>query len=153
MKRLLSLAMSIVMLITAVIIVPVATSAAEKDIAETGASAAEAVQWVKNQSGKAIDVDGYHGAQCVDFIMAYYDYLVGYHVSGNGCDYQWNSLPSGWSRNSTPEAGAVVVWGAGAYMGKSGHYADSNYGHVGVKRRGDGREYERQRQYQRGDHH
>ena len=126
MKKVLSLILSIIMLITMVMIAPVSVSAA------TNVTAAEAVQWVKNQNGKALDYDGYYGPQCVDLIMYYYKYLVGYNVSGNAVDYQWNNLPSGWWRSSQPEAGAVVVWGAGAYMGKSGHYADSNYGHVGI---------------------
>ena len=132
MKRILSLAMSIIMLITMIMLVPVNVSAADTDVAETGTTEDQAVQWVKNQNGKALDYDGAYGAQCVDLIMYYYKYLVGYNVSGNAVDYQWNSLPSGWFRNSTPTRGAVVVWGAGAYMGKSGHYADSNYGHVGI---------------------
>ena len=132
MKRIMSLAMSIVILLSMVTVVPWTASAAEKDIAETGTTASEAVQWVKNQNGKALDYDGYYGAQCVDLIMYYYKYLVGYNVSGNAVDYQWNDLPSGWYRNSSPEAGAIVVWGAGAYMGKSGHYADGTYGHVGI---------------------
>ena len=123
MKKVLSLILSIVMLITMVTISTVSASAA---------TAADAVQWVKNQNGKTIDYDGVYGGQCVDLIMAYYKYLAGYNVSGNAVDYQWNSLPSGWWRDHTPEPGAVIVWGAGAYMGKSGHYADSTYGHVGI---------------------
>ena len=74
MKRIMSLAMSIVMLLSMVTVVPWTASAAEKDIAETGATASEAVQWVKNQNGKALDYDGYYGAQCVDLIMYYYKY-------------------------------------------------------------------------------
>ena len=39
------------------------------------ASADDAITWVQSQVGKAIDYDGVYGAQCVDLIKAYYNYL------------------------------------------------------------------------------
>ena len=112
----------------------VALEGAEAEIAQSGTSKtqSEAISWVQSQNGKSIDYDGAYGAQCVDLIKAYYNYLEGYATSGNAVDYTWNSLPSGWYRTSSPSAGDVVVWGAGAYMGKSGYYADGTFGHVGV---------------------
>lgn len=89
------------------------------------ASQSEALSWVQGQVGKSIDVDGAYGAQCVDLIKAYYNYLVGYNVGGNGADYATNSLPSGWSRvyKGTPQAGDILV-----YSGNS----SNPYGHVAI---------------------
>ena len=59
------------------------------------ASAGEAMAWVQSQVGNSIDYDGAYGAQCVDFIKAYYNYLGVTPVRGNGRDYATNALPSG----------------------------------------------------------
>ena len=50
----------------------------------------EAVSWANARANESwnVDYDGVYGVQCVDLILAYYDYLVGYHVSGNGYDYK-----------------------------------------------------------------
>ena len=85
--------------------------------------------------GWNVDVDGYAGCQCVDLILAYYDVLVGYHVSGNAKEYATkDNLPSGWTRvYSNPQVGDIVVWGAGANIGWGKNwYADSTYGHIGI---------------------
>lgn len=94
-------------------------------VCATGRTADEAIAWAQSMVGKSIDVDGYYGAQCVDLIMAYYDYLEGYHVSGNGCDYATNALPSGWQRipNARPQKGDILV-----YTGTSAN----PYGHVAI---------------------
>lgn len=98
----------------------------------------EAVNWAVARANEKWqqDVDGVYGCQCVDLIMAYYQYLVGYHVSGNAKDYGSNSLPSGWVRvKDNPQPGDIVVWGAGAQMGWSPletAYANSVYGHIGI---------------------
>lgn len=97
-----------------------------------GHSQSDAVSWVKSQNGKALDYDGAWGAQCVDLIMYYYQYLGNSSPGGNAKDYTWNALPSGWTRTSSPSAGDIVVWGAGAYMGKNGYYADGTNGHIGI---------------------
>ena len=106
--------------------------------ASTMHSQTEAINWATNKGDTNwnVDVDGSYGCQCVDLILAYYDYLVGYHVSGNATDYTWNQLPEGWTRvTGTPRAGDIAVWKPGAAMGWSPlitSYADSTYGHVGI---------------------
>ena len=86
---------------------------------------AQAMDWVRSKVGTSIDVDGWYGCQCADFIMAYYEYLVGYHVSGNGKDYSWNSLPEGWTRiqGAAPQPGDILVYGP---------TSTNEYGHVGI---------------------
>lgn len=89
------------------------------------ASADDAITWVQSQVGKAIDYDGVYGAQCVDLIKAYYNYLGVAPVSGNGADYATNSLPAGWARipGGTPQKGDILVY--------SGN-ASNPYGHVAI---------------------
>jgi len=141
MKKVLSIFMCMVMLTCIVASVAVHFSAKDTDItdtaadvniANTGVSQDEAVAWVRSRAGKSLDYDGRYGAQCVDLILYYYNYLVGYTVSGNATDYQWNSLPDGWYRTSTPTPGDIVVWAPGAYEGKPEHYADPTNGHIGI---------------------
>lgn len=90
----------------------------------TSRTQAEAIQWVKSQVGKSIDADGVYGAQCVDLVLAYYDYLGVSRSSGNGSDYTWNKLPSGWTRiaGAVPQPGDILVY-TGGY---------NNYGHVAI---------------------
>ena len=85
----------------------------------------EALSWVQSQVGKSLDVDGVNEAQCVDLIQAYYLYLVGYYVSGDGKDYATNTLPSGWSRiqGAVPQPGDVLV-----YLGND----ENPHGHVAI---------------------
>ncbi len=85
----------------------------------------EALQWVKSQLGNSIDVDGAYGAQCVDLIKAYYSYLGVSPASGNGCDYAWNALPSGWTRiqGGIPQPGDILVYGESS---------SNPYGHVAI---------------------
>lgn len=83
-----------------------------------------AVNWIRNQTGKAIDIDGAYGAQCVDLIAAYFDYLgvpwrsmtVTYAK-----DYTWRSIPSGWQRiqGASIQPGDIVIWTGGT----TGHVA------------------------------
>ncbi len=75
----------------------------------------QALNWVKSKKGQGIDFDGAYGYQCVDLIKAYYNYLVGYAVLGNGDDYATNSLPSGWTRTAggTPQPGDILVYAGG----------------------------------------
>ena len=90
--------------------------------ARTTCSADDAINWVNSKLGQAIDVDGAYGAQCVDLIMAYYQYLGGYRVSGNGADYTWNEVPSDWTRlqGVQPQKGDILV------------YTGNTYGHVAI---------------------
>jgi len=91
----------------------------------TDKTANDGLNWVKSQLGKGLDYDGVYGAQCVDLIKYYYAYLGVSAVSGNGCDYAWNSLPSGWSRvqGGKPQPGDILV-----YSGNS----SNPYGHVAI---------------------
>lgn len=84
----------------------------------------EALAWVKAQVGKSIDADGVYGAQCVDLILAYYDFLGVPRSMGNGADYVDNKLPAGWSRikGAVPQAGDILVYTGGP----------NGYGHVGI---------------------
>ena len=103
--------------------------------ASTAHSQAEAVAWAKARAneGWCVDVDNAYGCQCVDLVIAYYDYLGVRRSSGNACDYASNSLPSGWSRvYSNPQPGDVIVWGPGAVLQDGGYKADPNFGHIGI---------------------
>ena len=69
-------------------------------IAYTNHSRNEAVAWMQARENErwAKDVDSSYGAQCVDLILYYFDYLVGYHLWGNACDYVGREdLPEGWT--------------------------------------------------------
>ena len=91
----------------------------------TTKTADEGVKWAQSMVGYAIDKDGVYGAQCVDLIMAYYEYLGVSRVGGNGADYATNSLPSGWQRikGAQPQKGDILV-----YYGTT----DNPYGHVAI---------------------
>lgn len=99
-----------------------------------GKTQADAANWAyfRGKEGWCQDVDGQYGCQCVDLIQAYYKWLAGYAVDGNACDYAWNKLPDGWRRiYGSPQAGDIVVWGAGVAMDAS-TIADKNFGHIGI---------------------
>ncbi len=90
----------------------------------------DAVAWVREQSGKGLDYDGRYGVQCVDLILYYYKYLVGYTVSGSATDYITNALPAGWTRISyydgfVAQPGDVAVW-------RGFGNGDYQYGHIGI---------------------
>lgn len=84
------------------------------------AEAEAAIKWVKSRVGQSIDYDGVYGAQCVDLIKAYYNYLGVSPVTGNGVDYTKNVLPNGWLRiqGVKPQKGDILV-----YTGDYGHVA------------------------------
>lgn len=98
-----------------------------KDITANAYSAhtqAEAIQWLESKLWTGIDADGAYGNQCVDLVVAYYDYMGVPRSSGNGADYTWNTIPSGWQRiqGAVPQPGDVLVY-TGGYGG---------YGHVAI---------------------
>ena len=97
---------------------------AEKAYA-TSRTPEDAINWLNSVNGQAIDWDGVYGAQCVDLIKAYYNYLGVTPVTGNGKDYATNALPSGWSRvqGGTPQKGDILVYGASS---------SNQYGHVAI---------------------
>lgn len=96
--------------------------------AATAHSVDDAINWCYSQIGVSIDTDGFpydQPYQCVDLIKAYYQYLGVSPVSGNGEDYAWNALPSGWTRvqGGTPQRGDILVYSE----------SSSNiYGHVAI---------------------
>ena len=116
-KRVLSLLLVLLMVVS---LVPMSALAATN-----GHTANEAIGWVQSQVGKALDYDGVYGAQCVDLIKYYYDYLgCASYARGNGSDYATNALPSGWTRlkGAQPRPGDILVY-TGGY---------NNYGHVAI---------------------
>ena len=116
-KRVLSLLLVLLMVMS---LVPMSALAATN-----GHTANEAIGWVQSQVGKALDYDGAYGAQCVDLIKYYYDYLgCASYARGNGSDYATNALPSGWTRlkGAQPRLGDILVY-TGGY---------NNYGHVAI---------------------
>lgn len=99
--------------------------------ASTAHNQAEAVNWAAGQIGKSLDYDGMYGAQCVDLIKYYYEYLGhGNYAMGNACNYASNNLPSGWTRvYGNYQPGDIAVW-------KVNHSCStcttSSFGHVGI---------------------
>ena len=115
-KRILTILLAVLMALCAM---PAMTASA------TNRNQNDAINWVKSKCGQGLDMDGAYGAQCVDLILAYYDYLGVSRSSGNGADYAWNTLPSGWQRlqGAQPQRGDILV-----YSGNS----SNPYGHVAI---------------------
>ena len=90
-------------------------------------SQSEALDWLHNAVGVSIDFDGAYGAQCVDLLKAYYDYLGVGAQHGNAQDYRSNFLPQGWQRieGADPLPGDILIYVGGTY----GHVAvyESDY--------------------------
>ena len=111
----------LVLLFSVALALPVTANASTN-----GHTAQEALAWAKAQVGKSLDYDGVYGAQCVDLIKYYYDFLgCASYARGNGCDYATNTLPSGWARyqGAQPQPGDILVY--------SGN-ASNPYGHVAI---------------------
>ena len=99
----------------------------------------EAVAWINDMVGTAIDADGAAGVQCVDLIKMYYAYL-GQNLGSIGYAYNMKSagLPSGWNRYyNDPKPGDIFVWDANSYGASwTGHVgliidvSDSDYTYV-----------------------
>ena len=87
--------------------------------AATSKTQDQAIEWCRSQLGQCVG-----SGQCVAFIQAYYQALGVSAVSGNGSDYTWNNLPSGWQRieGAQPQKGDILVY-TGGY---------NNYGHVAI---------------------
>ena len=94
-------------------------------------SQSEALNWLHNAVGVSIDFDGAYGAQCVDLLKAYYDYLGVGAQHGNAQDYRSNFLPQGWQRieGADPLPGDILI------------YVGGTYGHVAVYGDVDGAAY------------
>ncbi len=121
MKKATSIILSFIMLLSVLPIGIITASA-------TSISRSSAVSWANSKVGKSIDWDGVYGAQCVDLIAAYYNYLGTSTPGGNACKYVSNALPSGWKRvqnaaGVVPEPGDIAVYDVGWKGGKYGHIA------------------------------
>ncbi len=90
----------------------------------------EAIGWCQSELGHSLDYDGYYGAQCVDLIAFYYQWLGVTTPGGNGCDYAHNALPNGWTRvqGGQPQKGDILVY-SGNSANPAGHVAiyESDY--------------------------
>ena len=119
-KRIVNMALAMVLVIS---LIPLSVPANA-----TSYTSNDAISWLQSKEGQAIDYDGAYGAQCVDLVMAYYKYLIGWNVSGNGADYATNTLPTGWIRTKggQPQKGDILVYAGGT---KAGHVAiyESDY--------------------------
>ena len=129
-KKVLSILLVTALLLSGIFALPLSITAAEVNSEEVGTNKtqSEAVQWItdRKNEGWAYDYDGTGGyAQCVDLIVYYFDYLEGWHLSGNGYDYVGrNDLPNGWYYTSSPSAGDIAVWGANVGIARGwGHVA------------------------------
>lgn len=122
MKRIISVLLAAVMLLA---IVPFGTM--NVNAATVNHTLAEAIAWCESKLGIGIDVDKAEGNQCVDLIMAYYDYLLGYHVGGNARDYATTSVPAGMTGlpGASPQPGDILVWTGGS--NGNGHVAICGY--------------------------
>lgn len=94
--------------------------------AATSHSRDEAAGWINSAIGKYWDYDGAYGAQCVDLIYYYYQYLGASPAGGNAINYTWNALPSGWQRiqyynGFVAQPGDIAVW-----------RGPTEYGHVAL---------------------
>lgn len=121
MKKIISVFLSIIMTISTISFF--GTTA----FASAAHTQAEAVSWAKSQVGNSLDYDNQYGAQCVDFIAFYYQYLGTTTPGGNACKYATNALPEGWCRYNyyngfIPQPGDIAVW----------TYMTSNNGHVAI---------------------
>lgn len=110
-----------VLLFVSVLLIPISVHA-------TSYSSDDAIAWLQEQKGRSIDYDGQYGAQCVDLIMAYYKYLIGYNVGGDADNYATNTLPSGWTRtkNGQPQKGDILVYAGGTGAGHIAIYESDN---------------------------
>lgn len=100
-----------------------------------GHSQSDAVQWATARANEHWEInDGSGWTQCVEFLWAYYDYLLGYTYwdirSFNANNYLYNAAacPSGWTRpdKSNAQPGDIVIWDS--WAGNVG----GSVGHIGV---------------------
>lgn len=111
-----------------------ATTAAPAATAAGGGSGTPAVagvagafdRFMARYNGRAIDVDGAFGAQCVDLAKLYAKEIYGVQVSGNGNQWFANGAASGAfyqvGKGSAAMKGDLACWGA-FYGGGYGHVA------------------------------
>ena len=119
-RKTISLILSIILLVSCILIFDIGSFAVNY-------TNEQAVAWAQSQIGKELDYDNVAGAQCVDLIKYYYEYLGVTPVRGNGCDYATNALPKGWARipyssDLVVQPGDIAVWTV----------MSSTYGHVAI---------------------
>ena len=90
----------------------------------------QGAQWALDRVGKSIDVDGYYGAQCKDFVEKFTTENFGVSFPGNAIDLIYCAIPSGWQRiKNTPEflpqPGDIALWAYGTY-GHTGIIVSAN---------------------------
>lgn len=128
-KRIVSIVLVCLMLIGTLAALPFSVSAAG-----TTKTVEEAMAWVQSMLGQSLNPDGAEGYQCVDLIVAYYDFLGVPRSNGDGKDYAINKLPDGFTRiqGAIPQRGDILVYsGTGTGIYKHGHVAifESTYAH------------------------
>ena len=141
-KRLISFVMSVAMLLSFGALLPeMGKGFGINAWAYTAHTKEEALNWVRSQVGKSLDYDGAYGAQCVDLILYYYNYLGVSTSRGNGADYATNALPSGWQRiqGAQPQPGDILVYTSGyghvaIYESDRCHYHQNFDGHSYVEK-------------------
>lgn len=80
----------------------------------------EAVAFALSLEGQSLDVLPDGSLDCIDVACTYYEYLIGYWLYGNGCDYALGNRPDTWARvYSDPQPGDVATWSTGTW----GHVA------------------------------
>lgn len=127
MKKFVSILLSIVMLLSITTGLNFSAQAASH-------TQAEAVSWAKSKVDKALDYDGKYGAQCVDLIYYYYQYL-GVPISWESAEgFRWNNLPSGWQRikysnGFVAQPGDIAVWKVNHDCGT---FSTDGSGHIGI---------------------
>ena len=116
MKKILAACLSFIILLSVV------TGSECCTYAKTIHSQEDAVAWAKSKVGYQVG-----SGECVALIKAYYEYLGVAAVRGDGCDYAWNTCPSGWQRipyysGFVAQPGDIAVW----------TYLTSEHGHVAI---------------------
>ena len=124
-KKILSIFLALLMIASIIPMTSITASA-------TSRTPDDAMGWCQSELGHSLDYDGWYGAQCVDLIAYYYQWLGVTTPGGNGCDYATNALPSGWTRvqGGTPQKGDILVY-SGNSANPYGHVAiyESDYSH------------------------
>lgn len=83
----------------------------------------QAVNWARQQVYKALDFDGRWGAQCVDLIAFYLQYMGIEWLGASAAKdiYKWDDKR--FSKHDKPEPGDIAVWG---------EKVGSGYGHCAI---------------------
>jgi hypothetical protein len=115
-KRVLALALTVVLLVG---VLPMTAMAASQD---------EAIKWCTEQKGKQIEYNDTNWMyQCFDFVGAYADAVFGYRSFGTGLWYAKNLkdyFPNGWTNiqgNDDVKPGDVFVFDGSKYNAYAGH--------------------------------